>query len=293
MMVSPMTQPKKSALKENDVFDDRLMDIFRLMENAPLEDIDTILDIGAGQGQLAKHLSSKGKKVTCTGVAISSYIADVKYLRDQYEIDYIESDVESLPFPDGSFDAVIMSHVLEHCPNVFKALGHARRVLRKDGLLLVFVPPEEDTVCSGHISVGWNIGQLMYTLLLNGFDVRNGNFINYGYNICGFVRRSEQILPELRFDGGDISVLAKGGYFPLPIGCGDGFSDQFNGAIKAINWPNVSHYSLSAHSNPVRHIVHILASMLPDSIRFGLGRILLKSGRLLIKTSGRNAIRLD
>jgi SAM-dependent methyltransferase len=292
-MDSILRIPKISETALNKVhLDDRLTDIFRLIEDAPLEDVNTILDIGAGEGKLAMHLSKKGKKVTCTGVAISSYVADVNYLRDQYEIDYVECDVETMPFADGIFDAVIMCHVLEHCPDVFRALGHARRVLREGGLLIIFVPPQEDIVCAGHISVGWNVGQLMYVLLLNGFDVQNGSFINYRYNVCGFVRRTERRLPQLRFDRGDISVLAKEGFFPLPIGDGDGFADKFNGAIKAINWPNVSRYALSAQSNPIRRIVYILVLIIPAPIRFGIGRILLKLGKLLIKTSCKNIIRL-
>ena len=159
---------------EEDLLDERLMDIFRLIEDAPLKEINSILDIGAGKGELAKHLSRQGKKVTCTGVSISSYIADVSALRDQYGIEYIECNIEAMPFAEGSFDAVIMSHVLEHCSDVARALGHARRVLRKDGLFIVIVPPQEDVVCAGHISVGWNIGQLMYVLVLNGFDVHSG-----------------------------------------------------------------------------------------------------------------------
>jgi SAM-dependent methyltransferase len=92
-----------------------------------------------------------------------------------------------MPFPEKSFDAVVLSHVLEHCADVGRALGHVRRVLKEKGLLLVFVPPVEDIVCAGHVSVGWNVGQLMYVLALNGFDVSRGNFIEYGYNVCGFV----------------------------------------------------------------------------------------------------------
>ena len=186
--------------RDEYILDGRLQDIIKLLRAAHLQEFQTILDIGAGQGQLAKHFAMLGKKVTCTGVQIKSYISDVNSLRDKYGIEYVECDIEHMPFPNASFDVVVMAHVLEHCPNVANALSNARRVLREGGLLLVFVPPVEDSVCAGHISVGWNVGQLMYVLMLNGFDVRSGQFIEYGYNVCGFVKRSERALPELRFD---------------------------------------------------------------------------------------------
>jgi SAM-dependent methyltransferase len=281
----------QTALKDEEILDGRMQDVMHLLDEAPLKDINFILDIGAGQGQLAKHFARQGKKVTCTGVNINSYVSDIKAWRDRYGLEYVECDIENMPFPDASFDAVIMCHVLEHCPNIAIALGHARRVLREGGLLLVFVPPVEDIVCAGHISVGWNVGQLMYVLLLNGFDVRSGHFIEYGYNVCGFVRRSERLLPELRFDQGDISILSKENYFPVPIRDGNG--DNFYGNIKFVNWPNISDYRISVGTKGIKQsILSVVLSVLPSEIRSRVGYILLRLGRLLVKLSEGNPNRL-
>jgi SAM-dependent methyltransferase len=275
---------------KKDAIDERLRDVFRLLEDIPMENIDTVLDIGAGKGELALHLSRKGKKVTCTGLAKDSYIANVNDFR-QYGIEYIEANVETMPFAEESFDAVIICHVLEHIPNVFNALTLIRRVLKKDGLLCVFVPPQEDVVCAGHISVGWNIGQLMYVLLLNGFDVRSGSFINYGYNIGGFVRRSEKKLPKLRFDRGDIQILAREGFWPSPIGAG-GFGDSFNGNIMAINWPNVENMQVQK-SRICWQIVFKVLYFVPSVIKLPLGKFLVKAGNKLLEPKFKNTTYLS
>jgi SAM-dependent methyltransferase len=281
----------QAIIKHEDVLDGRLQDVIKLLSVAPLQDAVSILDIGAGEGQLAKHFARMGKKVTCTGVSIKSYISDVDSLRDNYGIEYVECDIENMPFPEASFDAVIMCHVLEHCPNVASALGHARRVLRKGGLLLIFVPPVEDVVCAGHISVGWNVGQLMYVLLLNGFEVRSGNFIEYGYNICGFVRRSELVLPELRFDQGDIRTLSKEGFFPVPIRDGNG--DHFYGNIKSVNWPKISDFRVSVETRGIRRFLSVVLHAIPNKILFRIGYFILRLGRLLVKQSEGNPERLN
>lgn len=276
--------PASTFPKNEEVLDNRMKDILHLFDAAPLDGINTILDIGAGQGQLAKYFARLGKKVTCTGVHIKSYISDVSELRINYGVEYVECDIDNMPFPDASFDAVVMSHVLEHCPNVSSALMQARRVLREDGLLFVFVPPAEDFVCGGHISVGWNVGQLMYVLLLNGFDVQKGSFIEYGYNVCAFVRRTERVLPCLRFDQGDIKTIADAGLFPAQIG--NLLSDHFNGHVKSINWPNISEYSFGSESSFFRRIIYsLIILIIPNSFKLNLANFLSRTGRLLIKLS--------
>jgi SAM-dependent methyltransferase len=48
--------------------------------------------------------------------------------------------VEQLPFDDGSFDAVICNHVLEHVQDDRKAMSELRRVLSPQGWALLQVP---------------------------------------------------------------------------------------------------------------------------------------------------------
>jgi len=47
---------------------------------------------------------------------------------------------ETLPFPDHSFDVVVMSEVLEHLPYPEITLGEIARILRPDGKFVGSVP---------------------------------------------------------------------------------------------------------------------------------------------------------
>lgn len=49
-------------------------------------------------------------------------------------------DIESIPFPDGSFDFVIANHVLEHVSDFRAALSEIYRCLSPGGLALLQVP---------------------------------------------------------------------------------------------------------------------------------------------------------
>jgi 2-polyprenyl-3-methyl-5-hydroxy-6-metoxy-1,4-benzoquinol methylase len=221
----------------DEELDPRLSDVIQLMSDISMEGMNTFLDIGMGRGQLAKWLASRGKQVTGTGIHVESYEVESARFRNEFGIDVVECPVEQMPFPDGSFDAVVLSHVLEHCPNVGIALQEIRRVLKDNGALFLFVPPAEDIVCSGHISVGWNVGQLLYVLLLNGFDVKTGSFARYNYNVCAVVRKSNKTLPPLRGDYGDLHILNQHDLLPLPILTPKGIDNAFWGNITSINWP--------------------------------------------------------
>ena len=52
----------------------------------------------------------------------------------------VELDAHELPFPDGHFDLVLCSHVLEHVEDDLQVLGEFRRVLRPGGVAHLQIP---------------------------------------------------------------------------------------------------------------------------------------------------------
>lgn len=55
---------------------------------------------------------------------------------------YGEADVQELPYPDKSFDAVIANYMLYHVPDLDKAIRELRRVLRPGGALIAMTNGE-------------------------------------------------------------------------------------------------------------------------------------------------------
>ncbi len=271
----------------DDKPDERLSMILELLGFAQLDCIDTVLDIGIGKGQLAKWFSEKGKKVTGTGLELESYGLNPNTFFDQYGISIIDCPIEDMPFDDKSFDAVVMSHILEHVPNVGMALQEVKRVLSDDGYLFIFVPPYEDIVCAGHISTGWNIGQLLYVLLVNGFNVKQGQFIEYGYNVCAFVQKSHQELPPLRGDRGDIYLLNQANLLPLSIVSEKDFPDNFYGRIKSLNWPHSESLLVKTSLSYQYRLLYIASFFIPRILKKKMGSMLTVLGKILWEQSGR------
>jgi SAM-dependent methyltransferase len=276
-------RPEKidSSMGGNDgVLDDRLSQVLELLGTVSFDGYKNVLDIGIGKAQIAKWFASKGFEVTGTGLEISSYDINVSELQAKQKIKIVECNVEKMPFEDNSFDIILMSHILEHCYNTGLALQEVKRVLSSNGVLCIFVPPHDDFVCSGHVSMGWNLGQLMYVLLLNGFSVKDGKFAQYGYNVSAVVRKRETLLPVLRGDRGDIHILDGLGYLPLPITSKDGLNDNFFGRVRSINW-DIDALVSKENRTSKNKLLSFFLSLIPHKIKYFMAVKLYGLSRLM------------
>jgi SAM-dependent methyltransferase len=63
---------------------------------------------------------------------------------DLYAPADLRLDITDMDLPDGSFDLVLCSHVLEHVPDDRAAISELHRVLRPSGIALVLTPYRPD-----------------------------------------------------------------------------------------------------------------------------------------------------
>jgi SAM-dependent methyltransferase len=199
---------------------------FHLADVASRLSFDRILDVGFGHGAASRFFRLKGKAVVAIDRDIQYRAAPLEVMREA-GIEIVETAFLDFQ-PEGKIDAIWLSHVLEHTLDVGSFLRKARSILSDEGWLFVMVPPFKHEVVGGHVTPGWNLGILMYVLLVSGFDIKNGHFVRHGYNICAFVRKSTASLPELCHDQGDIERTRE--MWPVEVQQG------FNGDLKAVNW---------------------------------------------------------
>lgn len=96
---------------------------------------ERILDVGCGNGYLAKRFADRGYKVV--GVERSGGYTDA--LPDKFEL--IEADLEAgLPASLGQFDYIVCGDVLEHVSDPHDLLRHLRTLLRSGGLIVASLP---------------------------------------------------------------------------------------------------------------------------------------------------------
>ena len=89
-----------------------------------------VLDVTSGPGDVAAAAAERGAAVT--GVDFSAEMVTLARRRHP-AVEFQEGDAEALPFPGGTFDAVVMNFGLLHLARPERALAEARRVLRAGG----------------------------------------------------------------------------------------------------------------------------------------------------------------
>ena len=96
-----------------------------------------VADLGCGSGVFSNLLRQQG--CVPTGLDISPKLIELG--RRKYPgIEFLEGDVENLPFADASFDGVLLGGLVHHFPDPSRCAAEVYRVLRPGGRFVAFDP---------------------------------------------------------------------------------------------------------------------------------------------------------
>jgi SAM-dependent methyltransferase len=181
----------------------------------PITPGERVLDLGCGGGRHAFELYRRGAHVVAFDHNAEE-LAEVATMflamslsgevGDGAEAQVVQGDVLSLPFPDGSFDAVIAAEVLEHIPDDERAMAEITRIVRPGGRVAVTVPrwwPEKinwalsreyHDIPGGHVRI-YKGTEVTERLEATGLTVRGGHHAHalhspYWWMNCAFGRES-------------------------------------------------------------------------------------------------------
>ena len=95
-----------------------------------------LLDVGCGNGLFPAYMKEFGWDVC--GVEPDSQAAD--FARNQFGIKVTVGNLQEGMFPENSFDAITMNHVIEHVHDPVEIIEQAWCLLKKDGCLVITTP---------------------------------------------------------------------------------------------------------------------------------------------------------
>lgn len=116
----------------------RLVERMDLMAMKPV----SILDAGSGTGFVSQLLAARYPKAKITALDLAFNMLKQSKTKHTFkqrwnkQFNYVNADVESLPFADASIELVISGLTLQWCQDLPKVFKEFRRVLAPGGLLL-------------------------------------------------------------------------------------------------------------------------------------------------------------
>lgn len=96
-----------------------------------------LLDIGCGTGETMSFIKRYSKNIDVVGVDNSQVAVNFATKRGHK---VLRVDALKLPFPDETFDAVLMLDVIEHIKDDHAFLAEATRVLKRGGKVIITAP---------------------------------------------------------------------------------------------------------------------------------------------------------
>ena len=96
-----------------------------------------IVDLGCGSGAFTALLQARGFQAV--GLDLSPKLISIA--RQKYpSVEFLEGDVERLPFSDASFDGVLLSGIVHHLPDPSRCAAEVHRILKPGGHFVAFDP---------------------------------------------------------------------------------------------------------------------------------------------------------
>lgn len=128
----------------------------KALRQLSLSDEDMLLDAGCGSGMFCRMAANTGALVTGTDAAHG--LLEIARERNP-GINFLEEDLESLPFSPESFDFVTGFNSFQFAGNFVSAISEAKRVLKTGGRLLIGIWDKPEYSDASHILKA--IGSLM------------------------------------------------------------------------------------------------------------------------------------
>jgi len=135
---------KKSFNKQAEIYDSTYYGSYArgayeyLLNKMNELNFNNILDVGCGTGKmLSRIIQIKGDKINVYGLDISEEMLKKADSRLGKKVTLIHGNSDNIPLDSDLFNIVICNYSFHHYPDPEKVIDEMRRVLKKEGKLLI------------------------------------------------------------------------------------------------------------------------------------------------------------
>ena len=105
---------------------------------------DIILDAGCGRGDVSLKIAKKAKKIYAIDIAKSGFEKIKK--NSPKNLIFKKMNIENLKFKEETFDKIVCIETLEHVLHPEKAISEMKRVLKKQGIIVLSYPTIDTSI---------------------------------------------------------------------------------------------------------------------------------------------------
>ncbi|MBA7511778.1 Ubiquinone biosynthesis O-methyltransferase, mitochondrial [subsurface metagenome] len=119
----------------------RMYQALSWLGNSNLSENSKILDVGCGAGMIAKEVANRGYEIwgmdySYNMIRKAKTICNVNM---KFDTNFLQGDIESLPFKDSVFDMVLCLGVITYLKSEQKALQEMSRILKPGGTMILSI----------------------------------------------------------------------------------------------------------------------------------------------------------
>jgi SAM-dependent methyltransferase len=190
---------------------EKIVDTDLLLQLKSMTSGRRFLEIGCAGGALLNAAEKEGFQTH--GVELSEDAS--RFARERFGLHVFTGELVAAEFRGGSFDVVFMGDVIEHLPDPVASLSEINRILDKDGLLVMALPSQTNTLFS-------RIGFFVYDILGKSTTVAMPPYHLFEYQPrslrfllqkCGFtvVKLDQGIIPpgQINMRGSFVQQMGK------------------------------------------------------------------------------------
>lgn len=163
-----------------------------------------VLEVACGGGPGLRYLSERARSLKAGDYSPEVLARAGRHVGDNVELRVF--DAQDMPYPDASFDVVIIFEALYYLPSAARFLAEVKRVLRPEGVLLVANANKDlyDFNPSPHSTVYHGVVELREALETAGFRPEF-----FGYLKVGQVSLRQRLLRPIKRLAVDLNLMPK------------------------------------------------------------------------------------